>query len=95
MQRRTPFIADQRLRLLDVAGNPRDVIARCRAYDPDCNRKWCQTTLRQLAAMNTFLAHGLLEPGCPKQIFWRDRSLQEYFAAEWLSFFLTPDVRVV
>ena len=62
-----------------------DVIERCRAYDADCNRTWCQTSLLQLAAMNTFLGHGLLEPGCPQQVFWRDRTLQEYFAAVWLS----------
>ncbi len=52
---------------------------------------WGEAKLKQLAAMNEFLKHGLLEDGCPLEILWRDRSLQEFFAAYWLAHYCPPE----
>jgi hypothetical protein len=41
--------------------------------------------VKRLAAMNDMLSCGLLEEGCPREIQWRNRSLQEFFAAYWLA----------
>ncbi|NLS93549.1 MAG: SUMF1/EgtB/PvdO family nonheme iron enzyme [Planctomycetaceae bacterium] len=48
---------------------------------------WCRKKLNRLSAMNTFLENGMLEAGCTRQIQWRNRSLQEFYAALWLSKF--------
>jgi len=50
-------------------------------YDPSCFTE----QLGRLAAMNEGLSCGLLESGCPEEIQWRNRSLQEFFAAYWMA----------
>lgn len=61
----------------------RDVSRRCRAFDEECGLDWVQRTLRQVVSMNEFLACAILEAGFPRQVKWRNRSLQEFFAALW------------
>lgn len=64
-----------------------DVSTRCRTYDPQFGVEWVQKTLRQISSMNEFLSYAVLEAGFPRQIQWRNRSLQEFFAGLWLSKF--------
>ena len=60
---------------------------RCRPHAANCQFPGLETALDCLAAMNTFLDHGLLEAGCPDTFFFRDRSLQEFYAGLWLAAF--------
>ena len=53
--------------------------------DTPTQRNECADLLKQVAAMNQFLHHGLLEGGCPRHIEWRNRSLQEFYAGLYLA----------
>lgn len=64
-----------------ATGRPATLSAAGRGW----NREWCAARLEQFAAMNEMLSCGLLEHGCPEAIQWRNRSLQEFFAAYWLA----------
>ena len=56
-------------------------------YEEQYTHPELREKIRQLAAMNEFLRHGLLEAGCPQQVQWRNPSLQEFFAGLWLARF--------
>ena len=55
------------------------------------DRRYFNTDLEGLAALNSFLGNAFLdvEPTGLTQILWRNRTLQEFFAAWWLANFCT------
>ncbi|MGB7326596.1 MAG: SUMF1/EgtB/PvdO family nonheme iron enzyme [Rubripirellula sp.] len=69
------------------------VASRCCTFNDAYGLDWVHKTIRQIVAMNEFLAHAILEAGFPRQVRWRNRSLQEFFAALWVSKYASdPDI---
>ena len=50
-----------------------------------------EDALELLGRTNEFLEHGFLEGRGMKQVFWRNRTLQEFFAGLWLARFTTTE----
>lgn len=53
--------------------------------------QWVKERLPLLAATNGPFKHDLIEHGCPETIQFRNRSLQEFFAAYWMSNYCLED----
>lgn len=59
------------------------------------SREWTEPrikkTLTALASLNAVLSHGLIEHGFPRVVQFRNRSLQEFFAALWMAKYATEE----
>jgi hypothetical protein len=63
------------------------LLARVSALHVDSNSELLDRDLDSLAALNNFVSQGIFDTGIQglQEVFWRDRTLQEFFTAYWLA----------